>query len=363
MRSEASNMKVQLAAAMIAATALWAPLARAEGTAVRDIVHLQGARQNKLMATSLVVGLGGTGDTKSLETLRSLAYMLRQYGHDGVVLEGINTANVALVQVTATIPEQGARNGDRLDVRVASLNGAKSLKGGRLVQCTMLGPMATPISFALADGDVILEDPKNATVGTIKGGAVMERDFTPTYMVDGKITLVMEASHARWAIATTVAKIINDAEGEPGKPIAVATGPAQVVVTVPTVELAASAGFITRILDLPVLMPDLEACIVINRRTGTIMITSDVQIDPVVFSQDGLTITTVTPEPAPTAAQPKVVAEKFQVFAAGPTDKESASARRLIEAFNRLAVPVDDQIAVIWTLQKTGRLHAKVIEE
>jgi len=349
---------VAAAAAMLAQ-----PAAGRGGVSIRDVAHLQGARKNSLMAVSMVVGLKGTGDGKSLHTMRSLAQLFSRLGHNVGELRDIDVSNVALVHVTATVGEHGARDGDALDVKVASINGAKSLAGGRLVQCAMLGPMAQhPIVYALADGDVTIEDANSPTTGVIKGGATIERDIIPSFLRDGRITLVLDASHANWGVATAVAKVVNDAEADPGKTLATATGPGAIVVTVPTPELPAPADFIARVLSLPVLMPDLKAKIVINRRTGTIVITGEVEIDPVVFSQRGLTVTTVTPPVPATPATPKLTTEQFHLLA--PRKGRTATkAQELVDAFNKLQVPIDDQIAVIHTLKRTGRLHAEVIEE
>ena len=356
---------------MLAAVGLTAGLAGAAErddagrTSVRDIARLQGARPNKLIATSLVVGLKGTGDGEIAATVQSLSHMLRQFGHARVDMDGrdINADNVALVYLTATIPSHGARDGDRLDVRVSSINGAKSLKGGRLIQCPMLGPLATGnVVYALADGEVVLEDPASPTAGIVVGGAVMERDFSPNFIANGRITLRLDTHHAQWAVASAVARIVNNAEGEPGAPIAKATNPGEVVIRVPRAESVAPADFIARVLDLPVLMPDLKACIQINRRTGTIVITGDVRIGEVIVSQNGLTIDTMTPPPKATEENPQMKTDSFQVLTDDKA-KASTSARRLVAAFNLLQVPVRDQIAVIRVLKRTGRLHAEVIEE
>lgn len=358
------------ATAASAAATTSAPTAAASrsddgATYIRDIVHLQGARTNELMAFSLVVGLSGTGDGKGPATMQSLEELLHRFGLQQADVRGLNAANVALVHVTATIPEQGARDGDRLDVKVSSTNGAKSLKGGRLVQCPLLGPMATPrpgmVDYALASGEVVLEDTASPTVGIIKGGAVMECDFRPAYVQNGRITLVLDGDHATFSIASSIAKVINDAEAELGTTIAVAEGPGQVVVQVPVAEQVAPVSFISRVLELPVLMPDLRARIVINRRTGTIVITSDVRIDPVIFSLRGLTINTIVPPPVPTPAEPLAKAEHFTLFAP-EKNRAGASAQQLVDAFNQLQVPLEDQIAAIWELKRAGRLHAEVTE-
>ncbi|MFW6145968.1 MAG: flagellar basal body P-ring protein FlgI [Planctomycetota bacterium] len=347
-------------AALLAALLAVAPAARA--VHVRDLCHLQGARENQVMAVSLVVGLDGTGDGKSLETARALAYLMQQFGHDAVTLRDVAPDNVALVMVTATIPAAGAREGVKLDVAVSSINGADSLAGGRLIQCRMLGPMASPVVYALAAGDVVMEDPDNPTAGIVKGGAVMERDVLPQVVAGGRITLVLDNDHATWAIASSIARIINEAEAPLGAPLAKAEGSSQVVVRVPAAEARDPAGFIARVLDLPVLMPDLKARIVINRRTGTIVITGDVQIDPVIFTQRGLTIQVVDPELPPTPAAPRVSTERYQLL--DPADRAGrTTARELTDAFNQLQVPIEDQIAVIWAIKRAGLLHAEVVEQ
>jgi len=343
------------------AALLATPLA-AGAVNIRDLCHLQGARENQLMAVSLVVGLDGTGDGKSLETARSLAYLMQQFGHDAVTLEDVSPANVALVMVTATVPAAGAREGAKLDLEVASINGAESLAGGRLIQCQMLGPMATAVVYALAAGDVVLENPANPTAGIVKGGAVMERDVLPEVVANGRITLVLDNDHATWAIASSIARIVNEAEAPLGVPLAKAEAPSHVVVRVPRAEAHDPAGFIARVLDLPVLMPDLKARIVINRRTGTIVITGDVQIDPVTFTQRGLTIQVVAPQLPPTPAAPRVSTERYQLL--DPAKRAArTTARELTDAFNQLQVPIDDQIAVIWAIKRAGLLHAEVVEE
>ncbi|NQU75121.1 MAG: flagellar basal body P-ring protein FlgI [Planctomycetes bacterium] len=357
-----TNKNAKLIMAILAAGVLCQSAGAVAGTSVRDVCHLQGARQNTLTGVSLVIGLDGTGDKKSAATMSSLAQMLRQFGHAQVVPADISPQNVALVSVTATIRAHGASSGEAMDVQVSSINGAKSLKGGQLLQCPLLGPLATGVAYALAQGAVVLEDPANPTVGIVRGGAVMERGFQPTFITNGRITLVLDGDHATFAVASTIANVINAAEAEQGRPIASAYGMGKVVVTVPTPELGNPADFISRVLDLPVLMPDLKARIVMNRRTGTIAVTGNVRIDPVIFSQNGLTIDTINPKPQPTVQEPDVKRDHFQLFASDASSIDTG-ARQLLDAFNLLQVPVADQMAVIWTLKRTGRLHAEVIEE
>ncbi len=342
--------RLTLRAALATGAMLLIAATTASAVNVRDISHLQGARENTLMAVSLVVGLDGTGDGGNIETVRSLGFMLQQFQHSGVSLVGLNADNVALVHVESVIGPSGAREGAKLDVKLSAINGASSLAGGRLVQCQMLGPMATPIVFALASGDIALEDPGSPTTGIIRGGAVMERDVIPNVIDGGRVAIVLDSDHATFAIASSIAKVINDAEAELGSSIAAADGAGQVTVRVPTPELADPADFIARVLDLPVLMPDLKARIVINRRTQTIVITGDVEIDPVTFSHNGLVINTRAPAPVDPMADPAAPAEPTTV-------------QQLTNALSQLQVSTADQIAIIWAIKQAGLLHAEVVEK
>ena len=148
---------------------------------IRDIAHLQGARENKLKGLGLVVGLKGTGDgSKNVQSLRTLAALLESMGSSVPDLRAINADNVALVEMTATIPDSGAREGEKLDVHLAAVNGAKSLRGGRLVLCPMLGPAPRSTTvFALAEGALTLEDESQTTTAVVAGGAILERRRHP----------------------------------------------------------------------------------------------------------------------------------------------------------------------------------------
>lgn len=353
--------KHNLGMTMLAAVAVCSAAAQA-GTAIRDIARLQGARENKLMAYGLVDGLAGTGDgSKNIQAIRSLAAALKAYGLTVHSSADINANNVALVRVTAVVPDTGGREGDKLDVVVSAVNGAKSLKGGRLLTCPLLGPLAASDTvYALAEGGISLEG-EQPTVGFVKGGAILEQDILPQYVAEGRIAIVLDAAHAGWAMASAVAKVINEDQGGLGGSIAVAVNPANVIVRIPYGELSDPADFIGRTLSLPVLMPDSQARIVINERTGTIVVTDDVEIDPVIISHAGLTITTVTPSPIPTIEQPRIESSSFVVM--DPQGKGKANLKDLLRAFEQLRVPTRDQIDIIRQLQRTGRLHARVIEE
>jgi flagellar P-ring protein precursor FlgI len=330
---------------------------------IADITRLSGQRSNVLTGLGLVYGLKGTGDGGDFSpAIKPLAAMLSKYGDPATVRELGNAQNVALVSITASLPPDGVRDGEKIDCYVTSLGAAASLKGGRLFVTPMQGPVPGSGIFALCQGAIEFEDPTTPTVGVVKGGCVMEADLPTTYIdKTGHFTLILEAPAASWTTASTIAKIINDAEGAQGETLAVAVDPKNVIVTIPTIERARPDSFISRIQRLPVPILATEARVQINSKEGSIIMTGDVEISPVVISFKGLTISTVTPEPVPTPQRP-VIGEKTAV-AIDTTGTGGAKLNDLVAIFDQLKVPADDRIKIIQELYKTGKLHAKLIVE
>jgi flagellar P-ring protein precursor FlgI len=226
----------------------------------------------------------------------------------------------------------------------------------------MQGPIPGSGIFALSEGPIVLEDPSTPTVGVVKGGCVMEADLPAKYIDQGKFTLILEDPAASWTMASTIAKIINDAgDGDVGEVLAVAVDPKNVVVTIPRSERERPDSFISRVQRLPVPMIPTEARVTINDRTGTIIMTGDVEISPVVISHKGLTITTINPAPVPTPRTPVVT--NREVIALDTTNQGGGKLQDLVNALDQLKVPSDDRIAIVKELHKTGKLHAKLIVE
>jgi flagellar P-ring protein precursor FlgI len=330
---------------------------------VADITRIGGQRSNVLTGLGLVYGLKGTGDGGDfLPAIRPLAGMLGKFSDTSSIAELSNVSNVALVSLTATVPANGVRDGDKLDVYVTSIGAASSLKGGRLFVTPMRGPIPGSGIFALSEGPVVLEDPSTPTVGVIKAGCVMEADLRPTMIENGQFTLVLEEPSASWTMASAIAKAINTAgDGDEGETLAVVIDPKNVVVTIPKAEQARPDSFISRVQRLDVYMVPTEARVTINDRTGTIIMTGDVEISPVVISHKGLTITTINPAPVPSAARP-VVSSK-EVVALDTTNQGGGKLQDLVNAMDQLKVPAEDRIAIVKDLYTSGRLHAKLIIE
>ena len=334
----------------------------AHAVKVADITRLSGQRSNLLTGFGLVFGLNGTGDGGDyLPAIRPLASMLGKFANPATVAELNNANNVAIVSLVATVPGNGVRDGDKLDVYVMSNGAASSLKGGRLYVTPMQGPLAGSGIFALAEGPIVIEDPSTPTVGVVKGGVVMEADLPAHFIENGKFTLILEDPSASWTVASTIAKIINDAESTSGETLAIAVDPKNVVVTIPPIERERPDSFISRVQRLPVPLLPTEARVQINERTGTMIITGDVEISPVVISHKGLTISTIKPEPIPTPQRP-VIAQKSTV-ALDTTKQGGAKLQELVDALEQLQVPAAERITIVKELYRIGKLHGKLITE
>jgi flagellar P-ring protein FlgI len=330
---------------------------------VSDISRLGGQRTNVLTGIGMVFGLKGTGDGGDFRpAVNPLAAMLEKFNNPATVKELAKAKNVAVVMLQATVPANGVRKGDKIDLVVMSTGAATSLAGGRLFVVPMTGPVPGDGQvFALADGALVLEDPTVPTVGVIKGGCVMEQDVELSFVEDGKFTLVLDDPSADWTTASAIAKLINDSETVSGETLAVVRDSKVIEVTIPRTELARPDAFISRIQRLPVPELPTEARIQINDRTATMIITGDVEISPVIISHKGLTITTYMPKPVPSARVP--ILETHSQVVLDPADTGGAKLQDLVIALEQLKVPAEDRIAIIKELHKTGRLHAKLIVE
>ena len=373
---------------MIAAGVLLAaPGAALAVPKVGDISHLQGTRTNKLMGLGLVVGLPGTGDGgKYAPTMRSLAALHKRFANPILTLDELkNAKNVAIVQVEATLPQDGAREGDRVDVVVTSIGGAKSLKGGRLLITPLVGPNPDDARgpMALATGPLHIESATVPTVGRVSQGATLEQDWIHSYIVLGRdlpppvrdregiqldepyVTLVIDEAHAQWAVAYTIARTLNSesevGDGTVNAQNAIAIDPRTVVVRVPPMDRGNPAAFLYRVEKCQLIMPLTEARGTIHRASGTIVISGDAEISPAVISQKGLTIMTTVPPIKPTPEAPQAQEQRF--VAVDPENKGGAKLRDLVDALNLLRVPVEDRITIIQKMHENGQLHATLIVE
>ncbi len=327
-------------------------------TRIKDISRIKGQEENTLQGWGLVVGLNGTGDGGSfLPTIRPLAQMLQLMGNqlgDGGPLELKDAKNIALVLVTATVPAAGARQGDKLDCQVMSIGAAKSLKGGRLFMTPLTGPIAGSTTvFAISEGWIAVEDESSPTTAVVHRGCRLEADFFNSYIKDDKITLVLDKNHANFQLAQEVAEIVNQQQqfhGADGE-TALALDPVNIEIKIPTHYRGDPVLFVSEIQQLQLLEIQGEARVVINERTGSIVIDGDVEIGPVVVTHKNVVVeaTGITP------------ADRF--FAVNPGQRETTKLQSLIEALGAVQVPNEDMISIIKNIERSGRLHARLIIE
>src|SRR4051812_1719181 len=332
---------------------------------VADITRIGGQRTNVLTGLGLVYGLKGTGDGGDFQpAIRPLAAMLTKFADPAAAADLAKAQNVALVSVIATVSATGVRDGDHLDVHVMSIGAATSLKGGRLFVCPMRGPMPPGDKqeggiYALSEGAVDIENPASPVVGLIKGGCVMEADLPAKAIDNGRFTLILEDPSAGWGTASAIASVINQAADDDRGQVAVAVDAKNIVVTIPPEGRERPDAFIAGVLRLPVPQVPQEARVLINDRNGTLIVTGDVEISPVLISHKGLTISTIEPKPQPRPNAPVITTK--EVVALDTTQQGGAKLQDLAMAFDQLKVPAEDRIAIVKELYRTGKLHAKLI--
>lgn len=367
MRKDGRRIVFRVCVAMMLAL-LCADHARA--LAVQDMVTLGGTGKNELWGLGFVVGLQGTGDSSdSIPLARQLAGLLEKGGNPVPdILELTGGKNIAMVMVTCSLPREGARKGELFDVHVQAWHNAKSLRGGRLFITPLQGPIAGQGVFAFANGPVVI-DGEVETSGVVRRGAQVTWDFRMN-VIDpgGMMTLVVKPEYAGWTTSKLLANTINqDRQGlrEDVEEIARAMDAKSVRVRIPDAELGNPANFIGNILSIqldPSLLT-LPARVIVNERTGSIVVTGDVEISPTVISHRDLVVTTITPPIIATPDTPRV--ERSNVTAVDTTNDERRAARLedLLEAMKALNVPVADRIAILSQMHAIGHLHAEFVIE
>ncbi len=366
-----------LVASIAASVYAQAPVAR-----VGDITRLQGQGTNVLVGYGLVVGLDKSGDgPKFLPTMKALAAMVERFGASVDSLDDIKgSQNAAIVMIEVTIPDHGTREGDQLDVAVTAV-AAKSLEGGRLLSTPLVyHDRGVDGLFGFAQGGIATQGMKK-TVGTIRGGARLERDVLMNVVGTGAdllaagfsnpwikpddyyVTLVLDEAHAGWSMAAAVAQAVDKELGISADVdrVAIALDSSNVAVLLPPHQQGDPASWIRDVEQTPILMESNEARVTINRQTGTIVITGDTRLSPVIISQKGLTVTVALPQADGTVPQP---AFKEQTFV--PLDVEGRrqpNVRDLLEALNRLKVSFEERVSILEQIHRAGKLHARLVYE
>lgn len=340
---------------------------------IKDIVDVEGVRDNMLIGYGLVVGLNGTGDSlnNSPFTEQSLTGMLERMG---VNTRGTNlrTKNVAAVMVTATLGAYAAQ-GTRIDVTVSAMGDAKSLLGGTLLVTPMIG--ADGEVYAVAQGPIAVSgftaQGQGASVtrgvptsGRISSGAIVEREIQ--FSLAELPVLRLSLRNPDFTTAQRVATAINiQLRGNRAQ----ATDPSSVLINVPETRRGDVVGLVTEIEQLRI-TPDQVARVVVDEKSGVIVMGENVRISTVAIAQGNLTIRiTETPQvsqPGPfsqgqTAVVPRTDIQvddqsnnRLAVMNAGVTLQE------LVQSLNALGVGPRDMIAILQSIKAAGALQAEI---
>jgi flagellar P-ring protein precursor FlgI len=361
-------------AAILAVGTLVAPFAPAHGATARikDIVNIEGVRDNQLVGYGLVVGLAGTGDSlnNSPFTKQSLQAMLERLGVN-TAGENMRTANVAAVMVTANLPAFAVQ-GSRLDVNVAALGDSSSLQGGTLLVTPLLG--ADGEVYAIAQGSVTINGFRAEgdaativsgvpTTGRISSGGLIEREIGFTLGAQRELRLALK--NPDLTTSRRIALSINDFIGVP---CATPLDGATVHVTLPHNFNGNIVDLLTDVEQL-VIETDQPAKIIIDENSGIIVMGKDVRVSTVAVAQSNLTVTIAeTPEvsqPEPFSDGETVVVPRTDlnvdiVNSDLTLVQESVSIQELVDGLNALGISPRDLIAILQAVKASGALQADI---
>ncbi len=360
-------------ALVLAVVALAWPAAAVAAVRLKEVASVEGVRSNQLVGYGLVVGLDGTGDqtTQTPFTVQSVTAMLQQMGITVPAGTSMQLKNVAAVMVTADLPPF-AQPGQNIDVVVSSVGNAKSLSGGTLIATPLKG--ADGQVYALAQGNLIVGGAGAAaggskvqinhlSAGRIPDGASVERTVATPLGQGSSLTLGLNASD--YATAHAVADAINAAKGSG---TAAALDGRRVRVNVPQAG-DARVAFLAEIENLPLRLEAPAARIVLNARTGSVVMNDAVTLSACAVAHGNLSVTIST---TPVISQPNALGQGQTVQAqksdisihqqGGALVNMAAGTRLadLVKALNALGATPMDLLAILQAMKSAGALHAEI---
>jgi flagellar P-ring protein precursor FlgI len=346
------------------------------GTRLKDLVSIEGVRDNQLVGYGLVVGLNGTGD--KVQTVFSTQSLTNLLARMGVQINPtlILVKNIAAVLVTANLPPF-AQPGTRIDISVAAIGDASNLQGGLLVLTPLKA--ADGQVYAAAQGSVVTagfvakrsgaggasQTVNHPTAGRIPNGAIIEKQ-APSIAPEGRIRLQLRLADFTNAGRVTLA--INQKFGREGIDMARAENSALISVDIPAAYKGKGVEFLGELENLTV-ETDRPSRIVVNERTGTIVMGKDVRIEPVAILQGNLTVeiqtTMITSQPLPLSNGQTTVTQQVSVTAKEEKArnvvlKQGASVEELVRALTAIGSTARDIIAILESLKASGALEAEL---
>lgn len=345
---------------------------------VKDLATVSGVRSNQVVGYGLVVGLNGTGDqtTQAPFTVQSIANMLAKFGVtlSASVQAQMQLKNVAAVTVTADLPPF-AKTGQTIDITVASIANATSLRGGALLLTPLRG--ADGEVYAMAQGSVMVsgfgvsgKDGSRVSVnvpsgGRIPNGATVEREVPNTFGQQTFVTLNLNT-----ADFTTASRLTDALNATLGPGSAQAVDAVSVRVLAPT-DIAARVAFIGALQEIELQPSDAPARVIVNSRTGTVVISSRVRVSPAAVAHGSLTVTiqerTEVSQPnafsntGSTVASPRSQINVSQADARMFVFDAGVNLDEIVRAVNNVGAAPGDLVAILEALQQAGALRAQLI--
>lgn len=357
---------------IIVCAALICCAANAHAIRIKDIASFEGVRENQLVGYGLVVGLNGSGDSDQTKfQIQSVVNMLERMGVT-TSANDIKVKNVAAVMVTATLPAF-AKQGNRMDVLVSSMGDAKSIAGGTLVMTPLKG--ADNQVYAVAQGSILTNSfafggqgataqKNHPTAGRIANGALVERELPNT--LAGKSVLNLNLDTADFTTASRIVTAIND---KFKAPVATSRDSGSVALAIPESYTNRTVEFIAALESLEV-KPDVQAKVVLNERTGTIVMGENVRISTVAITHGSLSLVI---KETPRVSQPAPFSKGGETKVVPRTDlkveeenrrlmvmPEGASIGDVVRALNLLGVTPRDLISILQAVKAAGALQAEL---
>ena len=340
---------------------------------IKDLTSIQGVRNNQLVGYGLVVGLDGTGDqtTQTPFTTQSLQAMLNQLGVTLPPGLNLQLKNVAAVMVTGTLPPF-ARQGQQIDVTVSSLGNAKSLRGGTLLLTPLRG--ADSRVYAVAQGNLLVAGAGAGAAGSsvqvnalnagrIPAGATVEREV-PTPVGQGEF-VYLETNQADF---TTTTRIVEAVNGVFGGDTASAVDGRQVRVRAP-LDATQRVAFVSKLENLVVMAGEATPRVIVNARTGSVVMTQMVRISECAVSHGNLSISIsrqpIVSQPGAFSDGSTVVTEQAQVEVREEPAKvlllpASVSLNDVVKALNAVGATPTDLLAILQAMKAAGALKAEL---
>lgn len=337
---------------------------------LKDISHVKGVRDNQIVGYGVVVGLPKTGDNSRSTQITNKMLLMNL----GTIIDQenyIQKGSTAAVIVTATVPPF-AKNGDKIDVTVSTLADCKSLEGGVLVQTILKAANGEAVAVAqgpLSVGGINVAEGATSTrtaittTGRIPGGAIMERDMVTDIGDECSLTLSIEESDYTMVsrIAQTISTLVSPAKAIDGT---------SVQVQIPEKFLNDRITFLSILENLDVRPTTEKARVVVNERTGTVVIGADVKLLPAAVAHGNLTVTVSTTNEV---SQPNAFAQGSTVGFSNTEISVNKSEGRLISmpansnlndlvrALNSIGVTPIDLISILQALKRSGSLQAELV--